>query len=74
MEPNVTELTAEEAREELKKNGVTAIPGLKALAEAGPSKIFSGKKEDGTIWILRKNIDGYFFIEYTMKNETPAWN
>lgn len=73
MDPTHTELTAEEVHDALKKEGISAIPGIKALTDAGPSKIFSGKKEDGTIWIVRKTIDGYFFIEYTQKN-APGWN
>lgn len=74
MDPDHKELSVEEVREELKQNGAIAIPGEKVLTEAGPSKVFSGKKEDGGIWIVRKTIDGYFFVEYTMKRESSDWN
>ncbi|UPA22135.1 hypothetical protein K8942_03670 [Candidatus Peribacteria bacterium] len=67
------ELTAEEVHAALKAEGIAVVPGLKALTDAGPSKIFSGKKEDGTVWIVRKTLDGFFFIEYTQKN-APGWN
>lgn len=66
------ELDAEEARADLLKNGALAVPGVKTLEQASPQKVFSGKKEDGGIWIVRKNADGFFFVEYTVKN-APGW-
>lgn len=73
MDPEHIELSVEEVRDELKAKGALAIPGEKVLTDAGPSKVFSGKKEDGGIWIVRKTLDGYFFTEYKIKAESTEW-
>jgi hypothetical protein len=73
MEFPHVELMAEEAREELVKKGALAVPKVKVMEDASPMKVFSGKMQDGNIWILRKNVDDYFFIEYKVKGESPSW-
>lgn len=73
MEFEHTELMAEEAREELIKKGALAVPKVKVMEDASPMKVFSGKMTDGNTWILRKNVDDYFFIEYKTNDSAPSW-
>ena len=56
-------LSADEARDMLLKSGITAVPGEKALREARKNKVFSGKKEDGTLWTLTKTDEGCFSVK-----------
>ncbi len=73
MEFPHTELMAEEARALLLKAGALAVPGVKTLEDASPMKVFSGKMPNGNTWIIRKNVDEYFFIEYKTQDSAPSW-
>jgi|CXWL01.1.fsa_nt_gi hypothetical protein len=57
----ITDLTAEEALAEIKKNCEAAItPSLRVLDDAGHGKVYSGRTPDGKLWkIIRENDDVY---------------
>ncbi len=57
------ELSAEEALEALRAKGVTVMPGLKTLEQAAHGKVFSGRKEDGTLWKVCKVNDDRFIVD-----------
>lgn len=61
----ITDLTAEQALADIKKNFETAItPSLKVLVDAGYGKVYSGRTPENGLWkIIRENEDVYS-VEY----------
>ncbi len=44
-----------EALEELTKAGAEKLPREETIEAAADGKVFSGKKADGGLWVLKKN-------------------
>lgn len=52
-----------EAIEELKKAGAEKLPRPETIEAAKNGKVFSGKKADGNLWVLKKNHEDSYSVQ-----------
>ena len=52
-----------EALEELTKAGALKVPREETIENADDGKVFSGKKEDGGLWVLKKNNEDRYSVK-----------
>lgn len=52
-----------EALEELAKAGALKVPREETIENADDGKVFSGKKADGELWVLKKNNEDSYSVK-----------
>ena len=52
-----------EALEELTKAGALKLPREETIENADDGKVFSGTKEDGELWVLKKNNEDSYSVK-----------